>query len=167
MKDEVELSETKEGYEIIPVTPLRRLQKRVEVLEKAGTIPQLQSLITQIIELVKTNQNIINEIVKANSDLRIELSKIPKKIDELIETMKDFMDLIETAGSEEIVGPGTESIKPLIEEIKKLSEENKKLIENNTAIMEALETINKKIKRGTPVSALLSSYPNIKLKKRG
>lgn len=165
MQEEVELSETGEGYEVIPVTPVRRLQKRIEDLEKAGTIPQLQSLINQIIELVKTNQNVINEIVKTNSDLRNELSRIPSKIDELIDTMKDFMEMIESAGSAEIAGPGAEAIRPLLEEVRKMAEENKKVTENNAAMMEELENLNKKIKKGTPVSTLLSSYPNVKLRR--
>lgn len=162
--EEVELSETsRDDYEVIPITPIRRLEKRISEIEQAGSIPQLQTLITQIIELIKSNQRIVDEVINANSELRNEISKLPAKIDDLTTTMKSFISLVEAAGREEITAPGPEALKPLVDQFQKVVEQNQKLLESNQAMVEQLDNINRKLKTGTPVSQLLSAYPGIKL----
>ncbi|MHA1874689.1 MAG: hypothetical protein ACTSVB_11305 [Candidatus Heimdallarchaeaceae archaeon] len=154
-----------ESYEIIPVTPLKKLEKRIERIERAGTIPQLQALINQIIELIRSNQKIVNDVIQANTELRNELSKIPPKLDDVLTTMKNFISLVEAAGREEETSPPTESLKPISEKLEKMIEQNQKILESNQAILEQLNTMNKKLKGGTPVSRLLASYPGLKLRK--
>jgi len=159
MADEFELVEgEQDNYRMLPLSPIKRLEDRIEGLEKAGSIPQLQSLITQIIELIKTNQKIINEVIRANLELRSELAKMPVKIDQLIDEIKDLVELLEVAGREELSAPSPETIKPVMEQFKAMSEQNK-------AIMDALDSLNKKIKSGTPVSKILGNYPSIKLRR--
>lgn len=160
MADEFELVESgdKDNYSMVPLAPMKRLEDRIEGLERSGSIPQLQSLITQIIELVKTNQKIINEVIRANMELRSELAKMPIKMDQLIDEIKDLINLIEQAGREEMTGVGAEGMKPILEQIKSMAEQNK-------AMMEAIDNLNRKIKSGTPVSKILSSYPSIKLRR--
>jgi len=154
-----------ESYEIIPVTPLKKLEQRMERVEQTGTIPQLQSLITQIIELIRSNQKIVNDVIQANSELRNEISKLPPKIEELTAMMRNFINLVEAAGKEEVSGPSTESFKPLEEYMQKMVDQNQKIMEGNQAMIEQLDNISKKLRGGTPVSQLLSSYPGIKFKK--
>jgi hypothetical protein len=156
-----------ESYEIIPVTPLKKLEKRMEQVEQAGTMPQLQSLINQIIELIRSNQKIVNDVIQANSELRNEMSRIPTKIDELTSTMKSFISLVEAAGKEEVANKSQESIKPLTEYMQKMVEQNQKMLESNKAMIEQLDNIGRKLRGGTPVSQLLSSYPGMKFKREG
>ena len=151
-----------ETYEIIPVTPLKKLEKRMEVIESAGAVPQLQSLINQIIELIRSNQKIVNDVIQANSELRNELAKMPAKIDELVGLMKNFISLIEAAGKEEISTPGPELMKPVTDELKRMVDQNQKLLETNQAMIDKLDVLGRRIKKGTPVSELLSSYPSIR-----
>ena len=155
------------SYEIIPVTPIRKLQERMEKIESTRTTPDLQNLINQIIELIRNNQKIVNDVIQANADLKNELSKLPPKIDELLSTINNFLSLVEAAGKEEIATkpqePSPDVFKPMVEELKKLSEQNKKLIESNQSVLEELNKMSKKIKSkgaaGMPVSTLLSNYP--------
>jgi predicted RNase H-like nuclease (RuvC/YqgF family) len=154
-----------ESYEIIPVTPLKKLEQRVEKVEQSGTIPQLQSLINQIIELIRSNQKIVNDVIQANSELRNEISKLPPKIEDLTNMMKSFITLVEAAGKEEVGTPSTEMLKPLTEYLQKMVDQNQKLLENNQAMVDQLDNISKKLKGGTPVSQLLSSYPGLKYKR--
>lgn len=164
--EEVEVTETsKDDFEVIPLNPIRKLERRMAQIEQAGSIPQLQSLITQIVELIRTNQKLIDSIVRADTELRNELSRIPSKMDDLITQLKNFINMIEMAGGEEISGPSSEAMKPLAEEFKKVIEQNQKLIENNQAILDALDSIGKKLKGGTPVSQILSAYPGMRLKR--
>lgn len=153
------------GYEIIPVTPLKKLEQRVERVEQSGTVPQLQSLINQIIELIRSNQKIVNDVIQANSELRNEISKLPPKIEDLTNMMKDFIALVEAAGKEEVSAPNAETLKPLIEYLQKMVDQNQKLLESNQAMIDQLDGISKKLKGGTPVSQLLSSYPGLKYKR--
>lgn len=160
--------EVSESYEIIPVTPLKKLEKRMERLEGAGTVPQLQSLINQIIELIRSNQKIVNDVIQANAELRNEISKLPSKMDEMVTSIKNFISLIEAAGKEEVSVPGPEMMKPLTEQLKKMVEQNQKILENNQAMLDKLDNLAKRARRprrGTPVSELLTSYPGIRLRR--
>jgi uncharacterized coiled-coil protein SlyX len=106
----------------------------------------------------------VNDVIQANTELRNEISRLPSKLDDLITTMKSFISLVEAAGKEEISTP-TESLKPISEQLQKMIEQNQKLLESNQAILEQLDSMNRKLKGGTPVSHLLASYPRLKLRK--
>jgi methyl-accepting chemotaxis protein len=151
-----------EEYEIIPITPIKRLEKRLDKIEESGTVPQLQSLINQIIELIRSNQKIVNDVIRANTGLRNEISKMPPKLDELIASMKNFISLIEAAGREEVSAPSADSLKPLTEQLKRMVEQNQKLLEGNEAMIDELTNIGKKLKSGTPVSRIVTSYPGMR-----
>ncbi len=155
-----------ESYEIIPVTPLKKLEKRVEQVENSGTMPQLQSLINQIIELIRSNQKIVNDVIQANTELRNEMSRLPPKIDELTSMLKSFISLVEAAGKEETsASEGGDTIKPLTEYMQKMVDQNQKILETNQSMIEQMENMGRKMKAGTPVSQLLSSYPGIRLRR--
>ncbi len=169
LMDEVELADRggEDEIEMIQVSPVRRLENRIRQLEQTTAyagLPQLQGLITQIIELVKSNQKIVDEVIKANSDLRNELAKMPPKLDELIIQMKTFMNLVRMAGEESEVSISPEMMNPVTEQLQKLTEQNQKVLDSNEEVMSSLEEINKKIKSGTPVSQLLASYPKINIR---
>jgi hypothetical protein len=156
-----------DSYEIIPVTPLKKLEQRMEKVEQSGTIPQLQSLINEIIELIRSNQKIVNDVIQANSELRNEMSKLPSKFDDLTSTMKSFINLVEAAGREENSGTSSEALKPMTDYMQKMVEQNQRIVEGNQAMIDQLDNISRKIKGGTPVSQLMSSYPGIKLRRDG
>lgn len=157
------MTEEDVSYEIIPITPMKKLEERIEKIESSASSPTMQNLINQIIELIRNNQKIVNDVIQANADLRNELSKLPPKIDELIDGMNNFLSLVEAAGKEEITTPpqqpNTDIFKPMVEELKKISEQNQKLVENNQALLEELNKMSKRVKGGIPVSTLLSNYP--------
>ena len=159
--------ESTESYEIIPVTPLKKLEQRMERVEQTGTIPQLQSLINQIIELIRSNQKIVNDVIQANAELRNEISKLPPKIEDLTNMLKSFITLVEAAGKEEAGGMGPDALKPLTEYMQKMVDQNQKMLDGNQAMIEQLDNIARKLKGGTPVSQFLSSYPGIKFKREG
>jgi soluble cytochrome b562 len=159
------MTEDDVSYEIIPVTPIRKLEERMEKIESSGSTPQLQNLINQIIELIRNNQKIVNDVIQANNDLRNELSKLPSKMDELIDTINGFLELVEAAGKEEVSAapqttqPNADAFKPIIDELKKISDQNQKLVESNQVVLDELNKMDRKLKGGMPVSTLLSNYP--------
>ena len=162
------MSEEDVSYEIIPITPIKKLEERIDKMETSGSATQVQNLINQIIELIRSNQKIVNDVIQANAELRNELSKLPSKIDDLIDTMNNFLSLVEAAGREEIMGTApsppaptisNDIFNPVIDELKKISEQNQKLVESNQAFFEELEKTGKRAKGGMPISTLLSTYP--------
>jgi len=162
------------SYEIIPITPIKKLEERMEKIESSGSSTTFQTLINQIIELIRNNQKIVNDVIQANADLRNELSKLPPKIDELISTINDFLSLVEAASREEvsttstqIQQPSADVFRPLVDELKNLSQQNQKIIENNQALFDEIDKMSRRLKGGMPVSTLLSTYPLKKEMKEG
>ncbi|MCC5994124.1 MAG: hypothetical protein LM587_00815 [Candidatus Aenigmarchaeota archaeon] len=144
---ETEVEKKQEEFELIPVTPLRRLEKRIEELEKKASINE-RELYKEIIQIIRMNQEIVDALIKANDALRIELSKLPLKLEELVKKLDELIELIKSAGEEE-AKPQLES-KPLIEKIEKLTEINNKILENNETLISLLEEISRKLARPLP-----------------
>jgi uncharacterized coiled-coil protein SlyX len=140
----MEEEKKQEEFELIPVTPLRRLEKRIEELEKKASINE-KELYREIIQIIRMNQEIVDALIKANDSLRIELSKLPLKLEELTKKIDELLEIIKAAGEEE--AKPTIDNKPLIEKIEKLTEINNKILENNEALISLLEDISKKLSK--------------------
>lgn len=137
-----------EEYEIIPTSPLKRLEKRISKVESSTSSSQIQNLIEQIIELIKSNQRIIDDVIKADSELRNEISKIPGRIDNLIVNMNEFIELLKASATEETVaGMSKEAMEPLLEKMDELVNQNKKAVETNQAVLSSLGMIDNRLKR--------------------
>lgn len=139
--------EHEEEYEVIPTSPVRRLEKRISKMESLSSSAETRRLIEQIIELIKSNQRIIDDVVKADAELRNELSAIPGKVDELIANMGEFIDLLKASASEEVASISKDALDPLLKKITELVEQNKKTHEIGQATLTSLDTIDKRLKR--------------------
>ena len=91
-----------EEYELVPVGPLRRIEKRMEKIEKGGTNNEM---VKELIDVVRTNQKIIDEVVKINSEMINKVSDLNAKVSELTEKMSDFLERVETGNETESVAP--------------------------------------------------------------
>jgi methyl-accepting chemotaxis protein len=137
-----------EEYEIIPASPLRRLEKRIEKIESGSSTSEIRNLIEQIIELIKTNQRVIDDIIKSDAELRNEISKVPNKIDKLIDTMNEFMELLKAGATEETVGEISKDVmKPVVSKLEELVNQNKTNLEISQSLLESMETLDKRMKR--------------------
>jgi len=136
-------------YEVIPTSPIRRLEKRLEKVEDTSSTSQVQKLMEQVIELIKSNQRIIDDVVKANAELRDELAKVPGKIDTLLGTLNDFMNILKEASQEESAGAGIgpEVMKPLADKLGEMVELDKKSLDASHTMLSAMETMDKRLKR--------------------
>jgi len=133
-----------EEFELIPVTPLRRLEKRIEELEKKASINE-RELYREIIQIIRMNQEIVDALIKANDSLRIELSKLPLKLEELTKKIEELLEIIKAGGEEEM--HTAFDTRPLVEKVEKLAEINNKILESNEALISLLEDISKKLTR--------------------
>ena len=136
-----------EEYEVIPTSPIRRLEKRVAKVESTSASSESRRLIEQIIELIKSNQRVIDDIIKADAELRNEVARLPGKIDELVASMADFIELLKVTAAEEAQAGTRESFEPLLKKVTELVEQNKKTQEISQATLASLETIDKRLKR--------------------
>lgn len=135
-----------EEYEIIPMSPVRRLEKRVDKVESnTGS----HELMREIIDIVRMNQQMVDQLARSNDALRIELSKLPAKIDELVASMREIISFIKSSGEEENVGITKEAMKPLIGKFDEMINTNKTMSEKSDSMLELLDDISKKLRRPT------------------
>ena len=137
-----------DDYEIVPTSPLRRLEKRISQVESSSSTSEVQRLIEQIIELIKSNQRIIDDVIKADAELRDEISKVPGKIDELLSSMHEFMEMLKTSATEDTVSDISKDVmQPLVGKMTEMIEQNKKNLEVGQATLTSLGIIDKRLKR--------------------
>jgi len=79
-------------YELVPLSPIRRMEKRLEHLEKAGTSTDM---IRQLIDVVKTNQQIVDDVVKINSEMIKRVSELTENVNRVTNKIDEFMSRIE------------------------------------------------------------------------
>lgn len=143
------MSEKEEEYELIPLSPLRKLEKRISQLESASGV-DVKEFFRELVDIIKMNQRLVDELVKANDALRIELSRLPGRIEEMTKNLSELLSYIKAAAVEETPA-GAESFKAMVEKMDKLVEFNKKIVESNETLTSLLETIDKKLRPVMPV----------------
>jgi len=122
-----------EEYEVVPLTPLRRIEQRLERIEQGA--PGYNAVLKDLAEMMKENQRIVDNLVNTNSELIANLGILSERLAELTKKFGEFMESIEVAETSE---------EPM--EFKKLKEENKKLEEMNKELLERLKKLERKIK---------------------
>lgn len=139
-----------EEFELIPVSPLRKLEKKIEEIESTKQLLDVKEFLKDIVGIVKMNQEVVHQIVRANDALTIELSKIPGKLDTLISNLNELLTYIKLGSSEEEkeAAPKKEETKGMESElITQLLENNKRILELNERIVATLEEIEKRTRR--------------------
>jgi HAMP domain-containing protein len=119
-----------EEYELVPLNPIRKIEKRVDRLEQSGISTDV---IKELVEITRTNQGVIDEIVKINSEMITKVNELSGSVKGLTNQLNDFMGRLELATNE----PAVEEAKPQVD-IKKMNE-----LENR--VNQRLEKLEKKI----------------------
>lgn len=158
---------SKDDYEVVPVSLLKKLERRVNELEQGESNSSGQSassLMREVMDLVKSNQGMVNEIIKSNDELRDEIARVPKKIDKLIESWNDFFELLKETTKKGVSGGGTGG-GDLSKKLDKLIEQNQSIIESNNQTIDKLSSIEKKLKRTPSKTTVPRKYSGIKLRR--
>ena len=134
----------RDEFELVPLSPLRRLEKRIDQLESTPG-GDSKDFVKEIIDIVRMNQQIVDELAKANDSLRIELSKLPSRMDELINNMSELISFIKASATEETSGPT--NFQPLVEKFDQLIQENKKIVEINQGLLDSIEQLQSSLKK--------------------
>ncbi|MDY6770902.1 MAG: hypothetical protein SV186_03010 [Candidatus Nanohaloarchaea archaeon] len=155
MSDEVELphDEDSEEYEIIPMGPVRKLEKRIDELEqqKSAGGPQ-GDYVRDILDIMKANQKIVNDMVESTSQLQNSIEDLTHKMDSVLDNMNEFMNLLQEASEaslEEDVSTDISQnlVQPLTDSMQDIRETNEKMLEGLGKIDESLNNLDKRMKR--------------------
>ena len=136
----------KEEYELIPMSPIRRLEKRIDKIESSSSSIDTREFLHEIIDIIRMNQQLVDELAKANDALRIELSRLPSRLEEVANSLNELISYIKASAHEESTAAPM-SLQPLTDKLDKLIEGNKKVVDSNQSVVEALEEIDKKLRR--------------------
>lgn len=137
-----------EEYELIPISPLRKLEKRLEKIESSGSGISGGDFFKELVSIVRMNQQLVDELAKANDALRIELAKLPPKLDNLVEDLSELISFIKASAAEEAAGGAApETLKPLLKKMDQLIEGNKKIVESYEMLVETVEKLEGKMRR--------------------
>jgi predicted nuclease with TOPRIM domain len=127
-------------------------------MESQKSANNMERLMDKIIDMVELNQRIVDEMVKANTGLREDLSLLVAKMDKLQDSLSNFIQIVEEAGKEEIEDSEAivaikNMVKPLVDSI---NATNEKLIRSNDELMNNLAVIDKRLKRIQPAQSHLN-----------
>ena len=134
-------------YELIAVSPLRKLEKRMEELESTKGM-DVREFYRELVDIIKMNQQLVDELAKANDALRIELSRLPSKIEDLVSRLDEMISFIKASATEEM--SPVADMKPLASKLDQLVESNKKVSETNESVLTLLDEISRKLTRPMP-----------------
>lgn len=175
----MEIEPENEEYEVVPLSPIRKLEKRIDQLEGEKEVGNTKAIVNEVMDLVKSNQQMVDEIVKSNDELRKELEKIPEKVDEILGQWEEFLEALRK-GSEKMEREGpseniSKKMDKLIEENKsmgEITEQNKKmdkLIEQNGELIDSMKSLKRAVKGSRSLSksrgSSKSSSPKVRIKK--
>jgi ABC-type transporter Mla subunit MlaD len=150
------VKEQDEEYEIIPVSPLRKLEKRMEQLETTTPTVDTKEIFREVVDVMRMNQQIVNELSKANDAMRLELSKLVQKLEDLTNNLNELISYIKAAAVEE-APQAQETTGHLAQKINELVDANKKIVESNQTVLSVLDEMEKHIRR--PILSLPPRKP--------
>ncbi|MBI2005349.1 MAG: hypothetical protein HYS80_01145 [Candidatus Aenigmarchaeota archaeon] len=139
-----------EEFELVPLSPIRRMEKRIDKLENTTGGVDVREFFRELVAIIRMNQEIVDELAKSSDALRIELSKLPGKLDEVTRGLNELLSYIKAAAVEESTQISADTFKPLTEKLEELVETNKKIMENDENVSGLLESIDKKLKQPLP-----------------
>ena len=105
-----------EEYELIPLSPIRKLEKRLDRVEKGGTSNEMMK---ELVDVVKTNQAIVEDIVKVNSEMMSKVSDLSNTVAQLTARLSDFMGKIEVVSDSEPEHRQDDELERKLEKIEK------------------------------------------------
>lgn len=141
------MAKEEEEYELIPLSPLRRLEKRIERIESSAQLAS-KDFYKELVEIVRLNQQIVDELAKANDALRLEISRLPARLEELISKLDELLGYIKAAAEETAPSATpTQDFSSLISKLDELIQTNKKLTETQHSILTTLEGLERRMRK--------------------
>lgn len=128
-------------FEMLPITPIRRLERELRQMKEQMRGGDSQ-LAVQIVEVLRTNQSIVEQLVTKQSELIARLSETNSNLQKLTASLDNLMGLL-TAGVEE-------EIEEEAKEGKTARERLDKIIEQNAILINSLNVLSKEMAKLGP-----------------
>ena len=122
-----------EEFELVPMSPIRSLEKRLKDLEQNSS----GHIMKELVDVVKTNQKIVDDLVRINSSAIKEMSEVNINLKMLIERLDNFIDRIDVATSQ----PSDE----LMDKINQIIDQNTKMSESYEQLTDRLSKVEKRV----------------------
>ena len=131
-----------EDYELVPLGPIRRLEKKMEKLESSDG----GETVRELIEIVRSNQRIVDEFIKINNDLMDKITRNNENVVKLTEKVSEFMgrleyDTIEQPSKKE--EPDDGKVSDMEERMKKLEKRINALLLTSMPKEKLLESVRR------------------------
>ncbi|MFP4038193.1 MAG: hypothetical protein ACLFTA_00215 [Candidatus Nanohaloarchaea archaeon] len=152
--DEVQLgSSDDEDYEVVPVGPIRKLERRIDEIQeetqKAQSSGQHDELVRDVLDIMKSNQKIVNDMTESTHELKNSVEDLTHKMDEVVENMNNFMDLLNEASEMDMEGEVVGDIEGRLADAigNKMDEVASDIQESNKEVVDHLENMNESIRK--------------------
>ncbi|MFB6213600.1 MAG: hypothetical protein ABEJ07_03505 [Candidatus Nanohaloarchaea archaeon] len=150
-EEEVDLGEETEDYEVVPVGPIRRLEKRIDNIEtnaQGGAGPS-DEVVRDVLDIMKSNQKIVNDMTESTHELKNEVEDLTYKMDEVVDNMNEFMDLLKEASEMDMEGEMVNDMRSRIADAvgDRMEQVVGDMQQTNQQVVESLEEINQSLKR--------------------
>ena len=158
-RSEVELGDDEgyDDYEMVPVGPIRKLERRIDELQQESTQAggSNDELVRDVLDIMKSNQKIVNDMTESTHELKNSVEDLTHKMDEVVSNMNSFMDLLQEASEVdmegEIVGDMEQRIANAIGT--KMDDVAENIQASNEEVINNLQSINNNLRRSSTGSA--------------
>jgi hypothetical protein len=155
-KDEVELGgeDTGEDYEVVPVGPIRKLERRIDEMEEEAQKGGMgggtnDELVRDVLDIMKSNQKIVNDMTESTHELKNSVEDLTHKMNEVIDDMNSFMDLLQDASEADLEGEVMQDVHTRVadavgNQMEDIATDMKK---SNQQVVNHLEQLNESVRR--------------------
>jgi methyl-accepting chemotaxis protein len=159
-----------EEFELLPLHPLRKLERRIERLEEEIKKSSHTEFLREIVDIIKITQVMIDEIVKSNEALKLEISKLYPKLDSLTVQLQELLNFIKMSAFQESLG--AEAFRPLMKKMDEMISIMKEISNTSRQTAEKIEGLERRIKKEetvqrVPAIQLPPQLPPLQEKKEG
>lgn len=155
--DEVQLGNMgDDDYEVVPLGPIRKLERRVEDLQEqqeqaqqsAGSSAN-EELVRDILDIMKSNQKIVNDMTESTHELRNSVEDLTNKMDSVIDNMNSFMDLLNEASEMDMEGEIAGDLEKRVADAvgDKMDDMVTEVSKSNQMIADNLEDLNSQMRK--------------------
>lgn len=130
-------------YELVPLDPIRSLERKMEKLEASVSGKTASQ---EYLELVRTNQQVVDDLVKMNAEVINRLLQLSDSINGLVGKLDYFMNMFEVAGA---TGSGEND-----EKLRIMEEDNRKIKDSYEELVDKMSKVEKRVN-----ALLLSKVP--------
>jgi len=87
-----------EEYELVPMSPMRRMEKRLDRVEKGSVSGET---VKELMDIVRTNQRIVDELVRINTETMAKIGELNAAVTQAVGKIDEFLSKVEIAGEAE------------------------------------------------------------------